>query len=61
MNFSLPSSADGTCVEADLDGTPIVFPIGPNLTFSWAECETQTEAENNTLYRCELKPGYVFH
>ena len=60
LNFSLPASADGTCIEADLDGSPIVFPIGPNLSFSWAECETQTEQENNKLYRCELKPGYLF-
>jgi len=60
MNFTLPASADGTCVEAELDGTPIVFPIGPNLSMSWADCETQTELENTRLYRCELKRGYVF-
>jgi hypothetical protein len=60
MNFSLPASADGTCIEADLDGSPIVFPIGPNLSLSWADCETQTEQENNKLYRCELRPGYLF-
>ena len=47
-------------VITDVDGAPIVFPIGPNLSFSWADCETQTEQENNRLYRCELKPGYVF-
>jgi hypothetical protein len=60
LNFSLPASADGTCIEADLDGSPIVFPIGPNLSLSWADCETQTERESNKLYRCELKPGYLF-
>jgi hypothetical protein len=60
MNFSLPASADGTCIEADVDGAPIVFPIGPNLSVSWADCEAQTEPENSKLYRCELRPGYVF-
>jgi hypothetical protein len=60
MNFSLPASAEGTCIEADIDGQPIVFPIGPNPWFSWANCETQPEPANNLLYRCELKPGYVF-
>ena len=60
MNFSLPASAEGTCIEADVDGTPIVFPIVPNLSLSWANCEAQPEPENNKLYRCELKSGYVF-
>jgi hypothetical protein len=60
MDFSLPASAQGTCIEAEVDGTPIVFPIGPNLWLSWADCETQMEPENNRLYRCELKPGYAF-
>ena len=59
INFSLPASAEGTCIEAEVDGTPIVFPIGPNLWLSWADCETQMEPENNRLYRCELKPGYA--
>jgi hypothetical protein len=60
MNFSLPASAEGTCIEAEVDGVQIVFPIVPNLSLSWADCDTQSEPENNKLYRCELKPGYVF-
>ena len=60
INFSLPESAQGTCIEAEVEGSPIVFPIGPSLSMSWADCETETEAENTKLYRCELKPGYVF-
>lgn len=60
MNFSLPASAEGTCIEADVDGMPIVFPIVPNLSLSWANCETQAEPRNNKLFRCELKPGYAF-
>ncbi len=60
MNFSLPDSAEGTCIEAEVDGKPIVFPIVPNLSVTWAGCEMQKEPENSTLYRCELKPGYEF-
>lgn len=60
MNFSLPAAAEGICIEAEIDGAPIVFPIVPNPTLSWASCETQPEPEHNTLYRCELKPGYIF-
>jgi hypothetical protein len=59
IDFSLPASAEGTCIEAEVDGMPIVFPIGPNLWLSWADCETQLEPENNRLYRCELKPGFA--
>lgn len=60
MNFSLPASAEGMCIEAEIDGMPIVFPIWPNLSLDWADCETQTEVEDTRLFRCELKPGYVF-
>jgi hypothetical protein len=61
MNFSLPASAEGTCIEAEVDGAPIIFPIVPNLSLSWTSCDIQSEPENNKLFRCELKPGYVFH
>jgi hypothetical protein len=60
LNFTLPATAQGTCIQADVDGTPIVFPIGPALSLSWANCDAETEAENTRLYRCELKPGYEF-
>jgi hypothetical protein len=60
MNFSLPAGAQGTCIEAEVEGMPIVFPIVPNLSLSWASCEAQSEPQNNMLYRCELRPGYVF-
>ena len=43
-----------------VDGKPIIFPIVPNLSLSWTTCEAQNEPGNSTLYRCELKPGYVF-
>jgi hypothetical protein len=60
MSFSLPASAEGTCIEAEVDGTAIVFPIVPNLSTGWADCVTQKEQDNNTLFRCELRPGYAF-
>jgi hypothetical protein len=60
LNFSVPASAQGTCIEAEVDGTDVVFPIGPNLWLSWADCDTQLEPEDTRLYRCELKPGYAF-
>lgn len=60
ISFSLPSSAEGTCIEAEVDGTPIVFPIVPNLSTGWADCVAQKEPDNNTLFRCELRPGYSF-
>jgi hypothetical protein len=60
MNFSLPAAAQGICIEAEVDRKAIVFPIVPNLSLSWAQCEVQNEPENNTLYRCELRSGYTF-
>ncbi len=60
MSFSLPSAAEGICIEADLNGIPIIFPINPNFSLSWANCEIQSQPENNQLYRCDLKPDYVF-
>lgn len=60
LNFTLPPTEEGVSIEADLDGTPMVFPLGPNLYLSWATCTARTnrEAEKSTVYRCELKPGY---
>jgi hypothetical protein len=60
LNFSLPGSAEGICLEAEINGTAIVFPLGPALLLSWADCHQQPDAENNHLYRCELRPGYQF-
>lgn len=62
LNFTLPSTQEGVSIEAEVDGTPMVFPLGPELYLSWATCtmrETE-DAEKSTVYRCELKPGYHF-
>ena len=60
MDFTLPASAEGPSIEADLNGTSIVFPLGPNLLLSWATCTSGQAAGHERLFRCELKPGFTF-
>ncbi len=62
LNFTLPPTQEGVSLEADIDGSPMVFPLGPDLYLSWAICavRTDSEKEKTTVYRCELKPGYRF-
>jgi len=62
LNFTLPPTQEGVSLEGDIDGAPMVFPLGPDLFLSWATCtvRTNTEKDKTTVYRCELKPGYRF-
>jgi len=60
FNFSLPSSAEGPSLEAELDRTPITFPLGPDPKLSWASCNVVLGSRYSKSYRCELKPGYKF-
>jgi hypothetical protein len=62
LTFTLPPTHEGASLEAEIDGAAMVFPLGPNLYLSWANCTGRTgqEAEKTTVYRCELKPGYRF-
>jgi hypothetical protein len=60
MSFTLPATAEGPSVEADLGGIDLVFPLGPALLLSWADCSLQVGADQTKLYSCELKPGYEF-
>jgi hypothetical protein len=60
MNFTLPPGAQGPSIEAEVNGEPIVFPLGPQLRLSWATCRLDAGADGTRLYRCELKPGYLF-
>jgi hypothetical protein len=60
MNFTLPSTAEGPSIEAELNGNMIVFPIGPSPSLSWADCEVRVEKNHAKDYRCELKTGYRF-
>jgi hypothetical protein len=61
LNFSLPASAEGPSIEADVSGEPIVFPLGPDLFLRWADCSMVVDRDQSRNYRCELKPGYQFH
>jgi hypothetical protein len=63
LSFNLPHTQEGVSIEAEVDGAPMVFPLGPELYLSWATCTARTNtAEEQTIsdYRCELKPGYRF-
>jgi hypothetical protein len=61
MNFSLPASAEGPSIEADVAGESIVFPLGPYPFLRWADCRMVVDRDQSRNYRCELKPGYQFH
>lgn len=60
MNFTLPSTAQGASIEAEFDGSVIVFPLGPQMNLSWAVCSEKVDPQQGKLYRCQLKPGYRF-
>jgi hypothetical protein len=62
LNFTLPPSQEGVSLEADIDDSSMVFPLGPELYLSWADCTVRnnTDPEKTAVYRCELKPGYRF-
>jgi hypothetical protein len=60
MTFTLPPAAQGPSIEAEVNGEPIVFPLGPQLRLSWATCRLDTRPDGTRLYRCELKAGYRF-
>lgn len=58
LNFTLPPSAEGLSIQADVDGETIVFPLGPALILSWANCNVRINRDQTRVFRCELKPGY---
>lgn len=60
MNFTLPADAEGTSLQAEMDGTQIIFPLAPDPVLSWADCSVRVEKKQAKDYRCELKPGYSF-
>lgn len=62
LHFTLPPTEEGVSLEADVNGAPMVFPLGPELYLSWATCNVRnsTDGEKTQVYRCELKPGYRF-
>jgi hypothetical protein len=60
LSFTVPNSAEGLSIEADLNGQAIVFPMAPNLSLGWAQCSQAKINDQVTGYRCELRPGYRF-
>lgn len=60
MSFTLPATAEGPSIEAEFGGMDIVFPLGPALELSWADCTLRVSADKTQLYLCTLKPGYEF-
>jgi hypothetical protein len=62
LHFTVPPTQEGVSLEAELNGTPMVFPLGPDLYLSWATCSVRpsSEIQKAMTYQCELKPGYQF-
>jgi hypothetical protein len=60
LNFSLPASAEGPSIEAEINAEAIVFPLGPDLILRWANCHSRVDKDQSKTYRCELGPGYQF-
>ena len=60
LEFTLPPSAEGPSVQAELNGAAIIFPVGINTSLSWADCKVRTAKDTTKTYRCDLKPGYRF-
>jgi hypothetical protein len=60
LTFTLPPTQEGVSIQAEINGTPMVFPLGPDLYLSWASCTARTNADKSTVYQCELKPDYKF-
>jgi hypothetical protein len=60
MSFTLPPEAEGPSIEAEVNRQDIVFPLGPDLILSWADCSVKPDADRSNSFACELKPGYRF-
>ncbi len=60
LNFTLPPTAEGPSVEAELNGENIIFPLGPIPILSWADCNVSVAKNQAKFYRCELNSGYRF-
>jgi len=60
LNFTVPGSAEGVTIQAEISGEAITFPLGPNLYLSWADCNARVNRDQTKVFRCELKPGYRF-
>jgi len=63
LNFSVPETGEGVSIQAEVNGEQVVFPLGPSLCLSWANCTMTTDKGNtkSKSYRCELRNGFQFH
>jgi hypothetical protein len=62
LQFNLPTNQEGVSFEAEINGVPMVFPLGPDLFLSWATCTVRGEFEigKASVYQCQLRPGFRF-
>ena len=60
LNFTLPPNAEGISIEAEVNGQGIIFPLGPELYLSWADCNERVNRDKTRVYRCEMRAGYRF-
>ena len=60
ISFTLPGSQEGASIEAEVDGSPMLFPLGPDIYLDWATCTYRTNRTKSIVYQCELKPDYRF-
>ncbi len=62
LNFTLPPTQEGVSIEAEINGVPILFPLGPDIYLDWADCNERIDRNsgNSIVYACALKPGYKF-
>lgn len=60
LDFTLPGAAEGPSIEAAVNGTDIVFPLGPELILPWATCSVKVQEDKSKLYRCDLNADYRF-
>jgi hypothetical protein len=62
LNFTVPPTAEGVSLVAELGGVEMVFPMGPDLDLSWATCSVRNGAiqDKSGVYQCALKPGFRF-
>lgn len=60
LHFTAPPTAEGVTIEAQVGTTPMVFPLGPNLYMDWGICNSRKGRNNDTIYQCELRPGFTF-
>jgi len=58
LNFTLPPAAESVSIQAEINGQNVIFPLGPALILSWANCNARSNPDETRVYRCELKPGY---